>query len=156
MLDRSGHDSDVGRLQKRLAGLERVSRELFLDVLAQTCPRYAVLEFSDRAGRVRQLVAVQAWTDAALALADLELPGWTVRRLVHEDGEWWCTLSKQPLLPGWLDETVEARHDALPLAVLMAILEARLAEPRARETNMSSIPKVRPTSGGAVCCDNFA
>jgi hypothetical protein len=156
MLDRSGHDSDVGRLQQRLAGAEGVSRELFLDVVAQTCPRSTVLEFSERAVRMRRLVDAQAWTDAALALADLELPGWTVRRLVHEDGEWWCTLSTQPLLQDWLDETAEARHDALPLAVLMAILEARLAETRARETNMSSIPKVRPTPGGAVCCDNFA
>jgi hypothetical protein len=156
MLDRSEHDADVGRLQKRLAGCERVSRELFLDVVAQACPRFTVLEFSKRAGRVRQLVDAQAWTDAALALADLELPGWTVRRLAYEDAEWWCTLSKQPLLPGWLDETAEARHGILPLAVLMAILEARLAETPAREASRSSIPKVRLMQGAAVCCDNFA
>jgi hypothetical protein len=49
--------------------------------------------------RVNQLIEAGAWADATLAMVELELPYWNLRRLVHEDGEWLCSLSKQPNLP---------------------------------------------------------
>src|SRR5271168_88011 len=41
-----------------------------------------------KASRVNHLIEASAWTEAALALIELELPGWKLRRLVHENGEW--------------------------------------------------------------------
>jgi len=40
------------------------------------------------AARIDQLIEARAWNDAALALVELELPAWKLRRLVYEDGEW--------------------------------------------------------------------
>ena len=39
--------------------------------------------------RVRELIAAQAWTDAALALVALD-GSRVLRQLIHEDGEWHC------------------------------------------------------------------
>ena len=64
-----------------------------------------------------------AWTDAALALIELELPQWRVRRLAYDDGEWYCSLSRGRELPDWLDQPVEGRHADLALAILSAFVE---------------------------------
>ena len=56
----------------------------------------------DRIGkvaRIRRLVDDKAWTEAALALLELELPAWKLRRLAFEDGEWFCSLSTRPSCP---------------------------------------------------------
>jgi hypothetical protein len=50
----------------------------------------------------------------------VELPGWKLRRLVYQDGEWLCSLSKQPNMPEDIDETADAVHEVLPLAILTA------------------------------------
>jgi hypothetical protein len=64
-----------------------------------------------KAARIDQLIDAGAWNDAALALIELELPAWKLRRLVYEDGEWLCSLSRQPNLPLALDDTADARHE---------------------------------------------
>src|SRR5665213_1260292 len=92
----------------------------------------------------------------ALTLIELELPAWKLRRLVYEDGEWFCSLSKQPNLPVALDDTADARHEVLPLAILSAFVEARCTTSAARETSSPTVPQVQPTSGIVICCDNFA
>ena len=56
------------------------------------------------AARIDQLIEARAWNDAALALVELELPAWKLRRLVYEDGEWHCSLSRQPNLPVALED----------------------------------------------------
>ena len=61
------------------------------------------------------LAILQAWTDAALALIDLELPMWQLRRIAYHDGEWYCVLSRECELPDWLDRSIEARHADLAL-----------------------------------------
>jgi hypothetical protein len=48
-----------------------------------------------KAARIDQLIKAGAWSDAALTLIELELPAWKVRRLVYEDGEWFCSLSTE-------------------------------------------------------------
>ena len=60
------------------------------------------------ASRIGRLIEAGAWSDAALTLLELELPAWKLRRLVYEDGEWFCSLSKQPNLPVAIDDTREA------------------------------------------------
>src|SRR5262245_46704991 len=68
--------------------------------------------------RIDRLIASQAWIDAALALVELELPQWRVRRLAYDGGEWFCSLSCQRELPDWLDQPVEAHHAELARAIL--------------------------------------
>jgi len=115
-----------------------------------------VLHRAGMAARIDQLIEAGAWSDAALALIELELPGWKLRRLVYEDGEWFCSLSKQPNLPVGFDDTADARHEVLPLAILSAFLEARRTTSAVRQTSSPTVPQVQPTSGIVICCDNFA
>jgi hypothetical protein len=105
--------------------------------------------------RVERLIQSGAWTDAALALIDLELPQWQIRRIAYDEGEWHCALSRQRELPDWLDQSVEARHADLALAILSAFVEAqRISVPSSRP----SVPAVRPDLNPLyepVCSDNF-
>ena len=66
--------------------------------------------------RVIRLVEFGACADAALALLELELPQWKLRRLIYEDGEWHCSLSKHVDLPVEVDDMADLDnlHIALP------------------------------------------
>jgi hypothetical protein len=108
------------------------------------------------AARIDQLIEARAWNDAALALVELELPAWKLRRLVYEDGEWHCSLSRQPNLPVALDDTATASHEVLPLAILGALVEAHRRMSVTRGISLQVVPRARATSGYAVCCDNFS
>jgi hypothetical protein len=123
-------------------------------VIAQACQRFAAHGPAAKA-RVDRLIEAGAWTDAALTLVELELPQWSVRRLICEDGLWHCSLSKQPGLPTGLDETSEASHESLSLAILSAFVEAR-RDLSAAPTRPRAVPQVRPVLGCVACCDNFA
>jgi hypothetical protein len=58
-------------------------------------------------------------------------------------------------LPLALDDTADARHHSLPLAILLAFLEAqRMAE--AGPAVVSATPHVQPASDSMICRDNFA
>jgi hypothetical protein len=111
---------------------------------------------SAKTARIERLIASEAWTDVALALIDLELPPWQVRRVAYDDGEWYCALSRERELPDWLDSSIEARHADLPLAILSAFVEAeRISAPASRP----SVPVVARDASPIcepVCCDNFA
>ena len=63
-----------------------------------------------KAAKIDRLIELAAWTEAALALVELELPQWRVRRLVCEEGYWLCSLSKQWNLLVWLGDDAEARQ----------------------------------------------
>src|SRR5262249_44036731 len=68
-----------------VAGLLRDACEadarVIAEVIGATCRRFPSLGQSEKTARVAQLIAAGAWTDAALALIDLELPLWHIRRL---------------------------------------------------------------------------
>jgi len=145
---------NLDRLETNLRAAQAITAKLMSDVMTQACVRFAARSRAAQA-RVNQLVDAGAWTDASLALLALELPQWKVRRLVQEDGEWLCTLSKQPQLPLGLDEVAEATHEVLPLAILSALLHARCATYPAAASS-TAVPVVRPSAGYAVSCDNFA
>ena len=155
MLSDPKHQNCLDRLTERLRLAPAATRDLVLSVAADACPRLAVLKQAGKAARIDQLIAAGAWSDAALALIELELPAWTLRRLVYEDGEWFCSLSKQPNLPVALDDTADARHAVLPLAILSAFVEACRVRGLARETNSPTVPQIRLITAGAICCDNF-
>lgn len=95
------------------------------DHIAAHCQQANTTGVADRVERIVQLAAVGAWTEAALALLELEQPEWKLRRLAHEDGEWFCSLTRRPGLPIELDDAAEARNALLPLAILDALAEAR-------------------------------
>jgi hypothetical protein len=107
------------------------------------------------ARRIEALTKSAAWADLALALIERELPFWSVRRLVLEDGVWFCALSSRPGVPLELDDTADASHETMPLAMLAALVEARRKTGMARETRTRSVPQVEPQRGHALCCDNF-
>jgi hypothetical protein len=144
----------LGRLEDNLRCAQAITPELMSDVIAEACVRFAAHGAAAKA-KENRLIESGAWIDAALALVELELPQWELRRLVHEDGEWLCSLSKTPGLPLGLDEVAEASHEILPVAILMAVVQARRAT-AATANGPSSVPQVRPAAGCAVCCDNFA
>ena len=61
-----------------------------------------------------------------------------------------------PIFPWRFDDTADARHEILPLALLSAFVEARRQAAAARQVSSPTVPQVKSTTGYAVCCDNFA
>jgi hypothetical protein len=103
-----------------------------------------------------RLVDAEAWTDAALALMELELPLWQVRRIAYDEGEWHCALSRERELPDWLDSAVEVHHADLALALLSAFIEVQAL---AVEVSRPSVPTVRPALDSLyepLGCENFS
>jgi hypothetical protein len=142
-------------LDNELRKTRELQRDLFYKVVAAACTRLPLLSKLGRAGQVDRLVAAAAWTDAALALIALELPGWKVRRLVYESGEWLCSLSRQPNVPIALDDTADAAHEALPPAIVLAFVAARRRTSVPRQL-IPAIPQAGQAPGLALCCDNFS
>jgi hypothetical protein len=142
------------RLEQRLRSVRAITPELMSDVIALACPRFAACGAAAKAA-VNQLIESRAFNDAALAVLELELPQWRLRRIVSEDGEWHCALSRQPQLPIELDEIAEGRHEILALAILRTFIEARRAV-AANASAGTTVPRVSLRRGAAVCCDNFA
>jgi hypothetical protein len=156
MLSGLKYEGDLDGLVNQLGNATALTPDLIRHVIADSCTRLPALKNAGKATNIDRLVEVGAWCDAALTLIEIELPAWSVRRLVHENGEWFCSLTRQPNLPVALDDTVDANHQALPLAILGAFLEARRKMSATRETRSPTVPQVRPTSGYPICCDNFA
>ena len=148
------HDS--GELSDRLRDVHTVTAKLIAEIIDETCRRFPSVGQTEKTARIERLIESEAWTDAALALIDLELPQWQVRRIAYDEGEWYCALSRERELPDWLDRSIEARHADLPLAILSAFVDAqRISTPRSR----TSVPIVSRDANALyepVCCDNFA
>jgi hypothetical protein len=143
-------------LADRLANAAVPSADLIHQIVTEACTRYPILKQSGKTTVIDHLIEAGAWCDVALALIEIELPAWSVRRLVSEDGEWFCSLTRQPSMPVELDDTADANHQALPLAMFGAFLEARRKNSLMREAGASIVPQVRSASASTICCDNFA
>jgi hypothetical protein len=128
---------------------------LIAKAIAKGCASGPVLSKAQKAARIDRFVKAGAWTDAAVALVDLELPQWKIRRLVYENREWFCSLSRQPALPAELDETADSSHELVPLAILHAALEVQRKAGIGRNTRAPTVPQVPKASDQTVCCDNF-
>ena len=139
----------------RLRNAYAVTAEFLSDIIRATSRRLPSKP-NARAARVERLIQSQAWTDAALALIDLELPQWQVRRLAYDDGEWYCALSRQRELPDWLDQSIETRHADLALAILSAFVEARRVSVPSSRTSVPSAPRRADTLYEPIYSDNFA
>jgi hypothetical protein len=118
MLNAPKNHARAVALEQRLRGARALTHELMSEVIAQAYTRLPAINSAAKA-KLHSLIDSGAWADAALALLELELPQWRVRRLVWEDGEWFCSLSKQPWIPLGIDELAEASHQSLPLAILL-------------------------------------
>jgi len=148
------HDS--GELSDRLRDVHTVTAKLIAEVIDETCRRFPSVGQTEKTARIERLIESEAWTDAALALIDLELPQWQVRRIAYDEGEWYCALSRERELPDWLDRSIEARHADLPLAILSAFVDAqRISTPRSR-TSVPIVSRDASPLYEPVCCDNFA
>jgi hypothetical protein len=130
------------------------SSEAFQQVIKH-CTRLSSLRQGGNATKLECLIEAGAWTDAAIALIEFELPNWSVRRILCEDGEWLCSLSRQPHLPIFLDEPAEGSHPVLALAILRAFVGAHSRSTVTRQL-IASVPQVRPAPAFVFCCDSFA
>lgn len=149
-------DHDLGHLDERLRDSPAATAGLISEIIGEACQHLQPARQIGKTTRLERLIQSGAWTDAALALIELELPQWQVRRLAYDGGEWYCALSRQRELPEWLDQSIEAHHTDLPLAILSAFVNVRhLSTPPSR----TSVPAVPHEASGLyepVLTDNFA
>jgi hypothetical protein len=146
-------------LQDRLRRAQVATPDLMAEIVAGACTRVAMPGWAAKAAKIHRLIELEAWTEATLALVELELPQWRLRRLVCEEGYWLCSLSKQWNLPAWLSDSAEACHESLPLAILSAMIEARQGAEPLPGPAVCSVPQCGTQSGPlaqVMCCDNFA
>ena len=155
MLALSEH-RDPGELNDRLRDAPEATAGLISEIISETCRRFPSTEGSAKAARVERLIQSQAWTDAALALIELELPQWQIRRLAYDEGEWYCALSRQRELPDWLDQSIETHHADLALAILSAFVEAQRVSAPSSRPSVPSAPWRADTLYEPICSDNFA
>jgi hypothetical protein len=140
----------------RLRNAGYVTAEFLSDFVHAACRRLPSANQNARAARIERLMQSQAWTDAALALIDLELPQWQVRRLAYDDGGWYCALSRQRELPEWLDQSIETRHANLALAILSAFVEAQRFSAPSSRPSVPAVPQDANPLYEPACSDNFA
>ena len=147
---------DPAELSDRLRDAHAVTAELISDVIGEACRRFPSVGQTQKTVRIEQLIASEAWTDVALALIDLELPLWQVRRIAYDESEWYCALSRERELPDWLDRSIEARHADLALAILSAFVDAQRITAPASRTSVPAVPRNANPLYEPVACDNFA
>lgn len=154
MLALSEHHAPAA-LHDRLRSAHAVTAGLISDVIGETCRRFPSAGQTEKAARIERLIQTGAWTDAALALIDLELPSWQVRRIAYDEGEWHCALSRQRAMPEWLDQAIEARHADLSLAILSAFVEAQAISAAPSRTSVPAVSRDASAFYEPVGCDNF-
>jgi hypothetical protein len=133
-----------------------VTPSLIAEIVREACRRFPSHGQAGKTERVDQLISMGAWTDAALALIELELPQWQVRRLTYDDGEWHCALSRQRELPDWLDQSVEGRHADLALAILSAFVEVQCTSAPSNRTSVPAAGQRENPLYEPLFTDNFA
>jgi hypothetical protein len=143
-------------LGERLQDALSVTPSLISDIIREACRRFPSQGQAGKTERVEQLIKMGAWTDAALALIELELPQWQVRRIAYDSGEWYCALSRVRELPDWLDESAEGRHANLALAILSAFVEAQHDNASVNRTSVPLTGRRENSLYEPVPCDNFA
>jgi hypothetical protein len=150
---KASHQAPSDALDRALHSAEKPTLDLLAKIITGVCTRVPLLGKAAGFDRLIELAKIGGWTDAAIALINLELPFWRVRRLAYENGEWRCSLSRQPNVPMEFDECEEATHEVMPLAILCAFVEACRA--RARQDSVAAVPHIQPWPEQAMCCENY-
>jgi hypothetical protein len=143
-------------LAERLRDAYVVTPSLIGEIIREACRRFPSQVQAGKTERVEQLIGMSAWTDAALALIELELPQWRVRRLAYDDGEWYCSLSRERELPDWLDQSIEGRHADLALAILSAFVEVQRNSSPSNQTSVPAAGRSASPLYEPLYCENFA
>jgi len=152
----SDRDHQFDALAAKIRAADAAAPQLMADIIAQLCARLPLLNRNGNAAvRIEKLIRSGAWLDAGLDLINIELPGWALRRLAYDSGEWHCALSREPNLPAEIDNTIDATHTVPALAILAALVEARRSLV-VQEAETSTIPTLRGEQAQTICCDNFA
>jgi hypothetical protein len=154
MLQIFKQETSLDQLAGRLHKTSAVAPETIADVISHACSRVGAHAPYAREN-LNRLITAGARIDAALALLALEAPQWKLRRLAFDDGEWLCSLSRQPQLPIELDDAIESHHENAAVAILLALVETRKAA-ALPESASAATPRIRPRPADALNCDNFA
>ncbi len=145
---RDFHPSD-----QSFADIAAPTAAILTDLVSAAFPDGVPMQQALPVARVRQLVTTCAWTDAALALLALQQPQWKLRRLAYDSGEWHCALSRQPDVPDWLDQSVEAHHPNMALAIVSALVEIPVSR---LPSHLGNVTTGQPDeSFEPQLCDNF-
>lgn len=152
----SAERDDFPEISALLRDADAVTPELMGTVIGAACRRFPSVGQTAKTARIERLIASGAWTDAVMALIDLELPQWQVRRITYDEGEWHCALSRERELPEWLDQSIEACHADLPLAILTAFVDVKRISAPSSRTSVPAVPVDANASYEPICCDNFA
>ena len=157
MVFSSDDEASLDKIDEDLRNAIEPTFGLFSKIIAGACTRIPILGRSENRLRIARLTEAGAWTDAAIALLKMEMPGWQIRRLGYENEEWLCSLSRQPNLPMALDDCAEATHETLPLAILCAFLEA-CRRSHMIQKSASAVPQIQQPMAehNMMCCDDFA
>jgi hypothetical protein len=136
-------------LVDRLRDAPAVTADLISEVIGNSSRRLP--------SRIERLIGSGAWTDTALALLELELPQWQLRRLAYDEGEWHCALSRQRELPEWLDDrSVESHHADLAMVILSAFANAQRKSAPSSRTSVPAVSRSTNPLYEPANCDNFA
>jgi hypothetical protein len=139
---------EFAKLLERIHDATMASSPLLRDIIRAACRRFPSIGQIAKTERIECLLDAGALAETALALIDLELPQWQVRRIAYDGGEWYCALSRERELPDWLDQAIEGRHEDLALAIVVAFVEAQAlaaaesepSVPSSGRTNTLDIP----------------
>jgi hypothetical protein len=148
----STRSEQLATLAGQVSLAEEATPELLSEIVAKTARRLS----APGAAQLDQLIEAGALIEAALALVNLELPLWQIRRITYDEGEWHCAMSRQRELPEWLDRAIETSHASLTLAIVSVYIEALRQIEASREPSRPSVPQTRGGQFEPVCCDNFA
>jgi hypothetical protein len=146
----------IRELMSRLREADAVTPELLSDVIREVCWRFPHIPRTEGSRRIERLIQSSAWTDAVLALLELELPQWQIRRIAYDAGEWHCALSRQRELPDWLDQSIEASHADLSLAIVCAFVDAQGVDTVPVKVSVPNVLRADNAFYVRLCCDNFA
>jgi hypothetical protein len=117
----------LAQLKRRIDAATEVTPALMRDAIEAACGKL-INDRSGTASAIWRLVRADAHVDAGLALIRTALPDWSVRRICHDDGQWWCAMNtSQPVY--WDADEVDEAHPVMALAILKAFVAA-LAQAR--------------------------
>jgi hypothetical protein len=150
------HPFEPAAVAARLRDASGVTPGLIAEIIDLACRRFPSQGQTARTARIEALIDARAWTEVALALIELELPMWQVRRIAYDEGEWYCALSRERELPDWLDRSIEGRHADLTVAILSAFVEAQRASAPESRSSVPAAPREAKPLYEPLCSDDFS
>lgn len=154
MYSNSENSNQLAVIAQELRANEHASADLLTSIAEKTCQRFQ--KQTANFAQISKLIAAGAFTEATLALVEFELPQWKLRRISYDEGEWHCALSRQRELPEWLDQSSEANHTDLALAIALTYVEAIKATEPSGHLIGRSVPQIRTQCVETLSCENYA